>query len=64
MARLTLGRIAVLQFVYPLTAVLVDWLVYSRTLNRVQIGGMVLMALALWTIRLGSGGSENHDTKS
>ena len=28
MSRLGLGRIAVLQFVYPLTAVLVDWVVY------------------------------------
>lgn len=54
MARLTLGKIAVLQFVYPLTAVLVDWLVYGRTLDRVQVAGVVLMALALWTIRLRS----------
>lgn len=51
MARLTLGKIAVLQFVYPLTAVLVDWAVYGRTLNAVQFAGVVLMALALWTIR-------------
>jgi drug/metabolite transporter (DMT)-like permease len=51
MARLSLGRIAVLQFVYPLTAVLVDWAVYGRTLNAVQFAGVALMALALWTIR-------------
>ncbi len=51
MARLGLGRIAVLQFVYPLTAVLVDWAVYGRTLSPVQLAGVGLMATALWTIR-------------
>ncbi len=51
MARLTLGRIAVLQFVYPLTAVLVDWAVYGRTLRPLQLAGVATMALALWTIR-------------
>jgi len=51
MARLGLGRIAVLQFVYPLTAVLVDWAVYGRTLGPVQLAGVVLMAAALWAIR-------------
>ena len=51
MSRLGLGRIAVLQFVYPLTAVLVDWVVYGRTLSPIQLGGVGLMAVALWTIR-------------
>lgn len=51
MARLALGKVAVLQFVYPLTAVLVDWAVYGRTLSPVQLGGVLLMAAALWTIR-------------
>lgn len=51
MSRLGLGRIAVLQFVYPLTAVLVDWAVYGRTLNAVQLAGVALMAAALWTLR-------------
>jgi drug/metabolite transporter (DMT)-like permease len=51
MARLALGKIAVLQFVYPLTAILVDWCVYGRSLNAVQVAGVVLMAGALWTIR-------------
>ncbi len=51
MARLALGHIAVLQFVYPITAVLVDWAVYGRTLSPVQLGGVGLMAVALWTIR-------------
>ena len=51
MARLALGKIAVLQFVYPLTAVLVDWAVYGRTLKPLQMVGVAVMALALWTIR-------------
>ena len=51
MARLALGKVAVLQFVYPLTAVLVDWLVYGRMLNTTQIAGIAMMAMALWTIR-------------
>lgn len=51
MARLALGKIAVLQFVYPLSAVLVDWAVYGRTLTPVQLAGVALMAFALWTIK-------------
>jgi len=51
MVRLPLGRIAVLQFVYPLTAVLVDWGVYGRSLDAVQLAGVALMAAALWTIK-------------
>ncbi len=51
MSRLGLGRIAVLQFVYPLTAVLVDLVVYGRTLSPIQLGGVGLMAVALWTLR-------------
>jgi drug/metabolite transporter (DMT)-like permease len=51
MARLATGQIAVLQYVYPLTAIVVDRLVYGRTLSTVQAAGVVLMALALWTLR-------------
>jgi drug/metabolite transporter (DMT)-like permease len=51
MARLALGQIALLQFVYPLTAVLVDWAVYGRTLQPLQLAGVATMALALWTLR-------------
>ncbi len=50
MARLAIGKIAVLQFVYPLTAVVVDRLVYGRTLSALQIAGVLLMAAALWAI--------------
>jgi drug/metabolite transporter (DMT)-like permease len=51
MARLTLGKIALLQYVYPLTAVLLDWAVYDRMLNAVQLAGVGLMAGALLVIR-------------
>jgi drug/metabolite transporter (DMT)-like permease len=51
MARLSLGKIAVLQFVYPLAAVLFDWGVYGTRLSLVQIAGVSLMGLAVWTIR-------------
>jgi len=51
MARLALGQIAVLQFVYPLAAVLFDWGVYGTRLSAVQIAGVSLMGLAIWTIR-------------
>ena len=43
MARLPTARIAVLQFVYPAAAVLVDALVYGRTLSALQTAGVLLM---------------------
>lgn len=51
MARLSLGRIAVLQYVYPLTAVLLDGWVYGRSLDTVQLIGVGLMGLALLAVR-------------
>ncbi|MFX1679876.1 DMT family transporter [Mitsuaria sp. CC2] len=51
LARLGTGRIAVLQFVYPGTAVLVDWAVYGRALSLSQMMGVGLIAVALWTLR-------------
>jgi drug/metabolite transporter (DMT)-like permease len=51
MARLTLGKIAVLQFVYPLAAVLFDWGIYGTRLSLVQTAGVALMGVAMWTIR-------------
>jgi drug/metabolite transporter (DMT)-like permease len=51
MARLGTGRIAVLQFVYPGTAVLVDWAAYGRALSPSQMVGVGLIATALWTLR-------------
>lgn len=51
MARLATGRVAVLQFVYPAAAVLVDWLVYGRALSALQLAGVALIGGALWTLR-------------
>jgi len=51
MARLTLGKVAVLQFVYPLAAVLFDWGIYGTRLSMVQIVGVALMGASVWTIR-------------
>jgi len=51
MARLTLGRIAVLQYVYPLTAIVLDWAVYGRALDTVQLAGVGLMAGALLVVK-------------
>ena len=51
MARLSAGRIAVLQFVYPAAAVLVDWVVYGRALSTVQLAGVLLMGAALWGLK-------------
>lgn len=51
MARLTLGRIAVLQYVYPLTAIVLDWAVYGRGLDAVQLAGVGLMAGALLVVK-------------
>jgi drug/metabolite transporter (DMT)-like permease len=53
MARLSAGRIALLQFVYPATAIVMDWAVYGRTLSAVQGLGVAMMAAALWSVRRG-----------
>lgn len=50
-ARLCAGRVAVLQFVYPGTAVLVDAFVYGRWLDRLQWVGVLLMVLGLVAAR-------------
>ncbi|MBL0729251.1 DMT family transporter [Piscinibacter sp. HJYY11] len=51
MALLPTHRIAVLQFVYPLAAIVVDWAVYGRALSGVQLAGAGLMALALLSLK-------------
>lgn len=53
-SRLNTGRLAVLQFVYPMTAFVIDWQVYGHTLSIVQIVGLVLMALAVLSVKRGS----------
>jgi drug/metabolite transporter (DMT)-like permease len=51
MARLSTGRIALLQFVYPAAAIVVDWLVYGRALGGWQFAGVVLMGAALLSLK-------------
>jgi len=55
MARMRAGRVAILQFVYPATAIAVDWLVYGRELGGVQLLGVALMAGSLMAARPKSG---------
>lgn len=55
MARLPAGRVAVLQFVYPVTAIAVDALVYDRWLRPTQWLGVGLMLIGLVAIRLPPG---------
>ncbi len=50
MAKLSTGKIAALQFVYPATAVLVDWLVYGRTLSVLQLLGVAAMVVAIGVV--------------
>jgi drug/metabolite transporter (DMT)-like permease len=51
MARLPTGRIAVLQFVYPAAALLMDAAVYGRVPGLLQAAGMGLMGVALMAVR-------------
>lgn len=53
MARLATSRIALLQFVYPAAAIVMDWAVYGRALSVVQLMGVALMAAALTAARPG-----------
>jgi len=46
-SKLASGRVAVLQFIYPLTAFLVDWKFYGHTLSAVQFLGLAFMAIAI-----------------
>lgn len=49
--RLGTTRIALLQFVYPAAAVLMDWAVYRHALSALQLAGLVLMFVALTAVR-------------
>ncbi|MCD2166681.1 DMT family transporter [Comamonas koreensis] len=48
MARLPTGRIAVLQFVYPAIAILVDWQYFGHRLGTLQMVGVLVMGAAIW----------------
>jgi drug/metabolite transporter (DMT)-like permease len=51
--KLTTPVIAVLLFVYPLTAIVVDAVVYGRPLSAPQLAGMVLIVTASLGVNLG-----------
>ncbi|MGF6778362.1 DMT family transporter [Paraburkholderia sp. GAS334] len=51
--RLTTPVIAVLLFVYPLTAIAIDALVYGRALSPLQLAGMALIVAASLGVNLG-----------
>jgi drug/metabolite transporter (DMT)-like permease len=51
--KLTTPVIAVLLFVYPLTAIAVDAIVYGRALSPVQLAGMALIVAASLGVNLG-----------
>ncbi len=51
MQRLPASQIALLQFVYPLTAIVVDAVVYGRVFDVWQWAGVALMGSALWAAR-------------
>ncbi|WP_437879432.1 DMT family transporter [Pseudomonas sp. LRF_L74] len=46
--RLSTDRIAVLQFIYPAVAIVVDWLAYGERLGLLQMAGVGLMAACIW----------------
>ena len=47
MARLHTGRIAVLQFVYPAVAIVIDWLFFDQRLSGLQLSGIAVMSVAI-----------------
>jgi drug/metabolite transporter (DMT)-like permease len=47
MARLNTGRIAVLQFVYPAVAIVIDRLFFDQRLDGLQLAGIALMSIAI-----------------
>lgn len=47
MARMSTGRIALFQFVYPAVAIVVDRLYFGRHLSSLQLMGIVLMSVAI-----------------
>jgi drug/metabolite transporter (DMT)-like permease len=53
MARLTTSRIAVFQFVYPAVAILIDWLYFDRRFGNLQLVGIAIMGVAIWSAERG-----------
>ena len=51
--KLSTPVIGVLTFIYPLVAILIDWIIYAHPLGIAQALGMVLIALGTLGVRLG-----------
>jgi drug/metabolite transporter (DMT)-like permease len=47
MARLNTGRVALLQFVYPAVAILIDQLYFGQRLSGLQLAGIAIIAAAI-----------------
>jgi drug/metabolite transporter (DMT)-like permease len=45
---LSIGRIAILQFVYLAVALLTDWLFLGEALSGLQLTGIVILSAAVW----------------
>lgn len=61
MARLPTGRIAVLQFVYPAIAILVDWQYFGHRLGALQMAGIAVMGLAIWYAEGETNAKKSHN---
>jgi len=46
-ARLSTGRIAVLQYSYPVVAIVIDWAFFDQRLGSVQLIGIAVMSMAI-----------------
>jgi drug/metabolite transporter (DMT)-like permease len=46
-ARLAAGRIALLQFIYPAVAILIDWWYFGQVLSAAQLAGIAVMTIAI-----------------
>ncbi|CAI2479984.1 Predicted permease, DMT superfamily [Serratia proteamaculans] len=51
--KLTTPVIGVLTFIYPLIAIIVDWVFYGHQLGVIQMTGMILIALCTLGVKLG-----------
>lgn len=51
--RLTTPVIGIITFIYPVVAIIIDWVLYAHPLGPAQAAGMALIALATLGVRLG-----------
>ncbi|MGL1919466.1 MAG: DMT family transporter [Hyphomicrobiales bacterium] len=52
-AKLDVSIISVLVFIYPVVAIVVDYVFYAQNLSMVQIGGIILVLLAALMVNIG-----------